>query len=255
MVKNNKNLKKQSEFYLLPNLFTTAALFFGFFSILNAMNGKFEFAALAIFLALVMDGLDGRVARLTNTESKFGAEYDSLSDMVSFGVAPALVMYVWALKPLGKIGWIGAFIYCACAAFRLARFNTKLDMSEKKYFFGLPSPAAAALIAAFIWVCIDNGISGNDTFFNFFQMQWFAWIMILIAALSMVTDIKYYSGKDLNLRNSVPSVSILLIVLAFSLLSHSPAEIIFIILLGYLLSGYANFFKENFNVKQNTKKK
>jgi len=240
---------------LLPNLFTTAALFFGFFSILNAMNGKFEFAALAIFLALVMDGLDGRVARLTNTESKFGAEYDSLSDMVSFGVAPALVMYVWALKPLGKIGWIGAFIYCACAAFRLARFNTKLDMSEKKYFFGLPSPAAAALIAAFIWVCIDNGISGNDTFFNFFQMQWFAWIMILIAALSMVTDIKYYSGKDLNLRNSVPSVSILLIVLAFSLLSHSPAEIIFIILLGYLLSGYANFFKENFNVKQNTKKK
>jgi CDP-diacylglycerol--serine O-phosphatidyltransferase len=126
---------------------------------------------------------------------------------------------------------------------------------EKKYFFGLPSPAAAALIASFIWVCIDNGISGNDTFLNFFQMQWFALVMILIAALSMVTDIKYYSGKDLNLRNSVPSVSILLIVMGFSLLSHSPAEIIFIILLGYLLSGYVNFFKENFKFEKNRKTK
>jgi CDP-diacylglycerol--serine O-phosphatidyltransferase len=243
--------KNQNGFYLLPNLFTTASLFFGFFSILNAMNGKFEFAALAIFFALVMDGLDGRVARLTDTESKFGAEYDSLSDMVSFGVAPALVMYVWALEPLGKLGWIGAFFYCACAAFRLARFNSKLDVSEKKYFFGFPSPAAAGLIAAFIWVCIDNGVSGNDIFLNFFEMKWFAWVMILIAALSMVTDIKYYSGKDLNLRNSVPSVSILLIVFVFSLLSHSPAEIIFIILLGYLVSGYAIYFRENFKFQKN----
>jgi CDP-diacylglycerol--serine O-phosphatidyltransferase len=251
----NKKNKDQRGFYLLPNLFTTAALFFGFFSILNAMNGKFEFAALCIFFALVMDGLDGRVARLTNTESKFGAEYDSLSDMVSFGVAPALVMYIWALKPLGKIGWIGAFIYCACAGFRLARFNTKLDIPEKKYFYGLPSPAAAALVAAFIWVCIENGVSGNDIFFNYFQMKWFGWIMIIIAALSMVTDVKYYSGKDINLRNSVPSVSILLIVLAFSMLSHSPAELIFIALIIYLFSGYVNFFKENFKLEKSKKKK
>ena len=143
-IKNNKkDMLGKKGFYLLPNIFTTASLFAGFYAIVQAMNGAFDHSAIAIFIALILDGLDGRVARLTDTESDFGAEYDSLSDMVSFGAAPALVIYVWALNPLGKFGWIIAFIYCACAAFRLARFNVKLDIENKKYFSGLPSPAAA----------------------------------------------------------------------------------------------------------------
>src|SRR5512137_6663 len=143
--------------YLLPNLFTTAALFFGFFAIVQAMNSHFEQAAIAIFVAMVLDGLDGRVARLTHTTSEFGAQYDSLSDMVSFGVAPALVMYEWALKDMGKLGWIAAFVYCVGAALRLARFNTNIDVVDKRYFQGLPSPMAAALLAGLVWVFDDLG--------------------------------------------------------------------------------------------------
>ena len=159
-LKNNKrDILGKKGFYLLPNILTTASLFAGFYAIVQAMNGSFDHSAIAIFIALILDGLDGRVARLTQTESDFGAEYDSLSDMVSFGAAPALVIYVWALNPLGKLGWIVAFIYCACAAFRLARFNVKLDMENKKYFSGLPSPAAATLLASFIWISFDNGIN------------------------------------------------------------------------------------------------
>ncbi len=146
--KNKENLLRNKigkhTFYLLPNFITTASLFSGFYSIVQAMNGKYELAAIAIFIAIIMDGLDGRIARLTHTESAFGAAYDSLSDMVSFGVAPALILEVWALKPLGKLGWIAAFVYCCCAAFRRAPFNARLEQDEKKYFFGLPSPAAAA---------------------------------------------------------------------------------------------------------------
>ncbi len=237
-------------FYLLPNLFTTSALFAGFYSIVQAMNGAYDHAALAIFVALIMDGLDGRVARLTNTQSAFGAEYDSLSDMVSFGVAPALIVYVWALQPLGKLGWIAAFIYCTCAAFRLARFNVKLDIDNKQFFFGLPSPAAAALLASFIWISFDNDISGNEIFLGFFEMQWFAFILTIFAALSMVTDIRYYSGKDINLRKSQPFMAILLIVFIFGLISHNPAEIIFIAIAGYALSGYFMFFKKKLLIKK-----
>ena len=148
--------------YLLPNLFTTGALFAGFFAIVQTMNNKFEVAAVAIFIAMVLDGLDGRVARLTHTQSEFGAEYDSLSDMVSFGVAPSLVVYEWALKGLGKWGWFAAFIYCCATALRLARFNTNIDVVDKRYFQGLPSPAAAALVAGFVWVMLDYGISSLD---------------------------------------------------------------------------------------------
>src|SRR5258706_16390909 len=144
--------------YLLPNLFTTAALFFGFFAIVQAMNNRFETSAIAVFVAMVLDGLDGRVARLTHTQSEFGAQYDSLSDMVSFGAAPALIMYEWALKDLGKLGWIAAFVYCAGAALRLARFNTNIDVVDKRYFQGIPSPAAAALLAGLVWVFDDLGI-------------------------------------------------------------------------------------------------
>src|SRR5450830_2082894 len=148
--------------YLLPNLFTTAALFAGFYAIVQAMNARFEQAAVAIFIAMVLDGLDGRVARLTHTQSEFGAEYDSLSDMVSFGAAPALVMYEWALKSMGRTGWIAAFVYCAGAALRLARFNTNIAVVDKRYFQGMPSPSAAALIAGFILMMLDLAVSGLE---------------------------------------------------------------------------------------------
>ena len=230
---------RERSIYLLPNLFTSAALFAGFYAIVQAMNGRFEHAAVAIFIAMVLDGLDGRVARLTHTQSAFGAEYDSLSDMVSFGVAPALVIYVWALKPLGKLGWIAAFIYCSCAALRLARFNTKLDDSDKRFFQGLPSPAAAALLAGLVWVSYDNGASGNEVFFDWIRMNWIAWAITLFAGLTMVSDLRYYSGKDFNLRRSVPFVVILLVVLAFVLISYSPPVVLFAIFLLYGISGYA----------------
>ena len=255
MAQKNENLKKDNagkkKFYLLPNLFTTASLFAGFYSIVQAMNGRYDHAAIAIFVALILDGLDGRVARLTNTQSAFGSEYDSLSDMVSFGVAPALVIYVWALQPLGRLGWIVSFIYCTCAAVRLARFNIKLDLDNKKYFSGLPSPAAATLLASFIWISFDNGISGNEIFLGFFQMQWFALIITLFVALSMTTDIRFYSGKDINLRKSQPFITIFLIVLLFGLISHNPAEIIFIIAFGYALSGYFALMKNKIKKNKN----
>lgn len=226
--------------YLLPNLFTSAALFSGFYAIVSAMNFKYEQAAIAIFVAMVMDGLDGRVARMTNTQSAFGAEYDSLSDMVSFGVAPALIMYVWALKPLGKIGWIAAFIYCACAALRLARFNTKLEdpFQDKRFFQGLPSPAAAALLAGFVWVSYEYGISGREIFFGAIKMQWLAWGLTVFAAGSMVSDLSFYSGKDVNLKKSVPFVAVLAIMLGFVLVSYSPPEVLFTVVFVYALSGY-----------------
>ena len=233
-----ENGLRERSIYLLPNLFTTAALFAGFYAIVQSMNGRVEHAAVAIFIAMVLDGLDGRVARLTNTQSAFGAEYDSLSDMVSFGVAPALVLYVWALQPLGKLGWIAAFIYCVCAALRLARFNTKLDESDKRYFQGLPSPAAAALLAGLVWVAYDNGITGTEVFFGWLQMKWLAWIITIFAGLSMVSDLRFYSGKDINLRSSVPFVAVLLIALAFVLISYSPPVVLFAVSLLYALSGY-----------------
>ena len=215
-----ENGLRERSIYLLPNLFTTAALFAGFYAIVQSMNGRFEHAAVA------------------NTQSAFGAEYDSLSDMVSFGVAPALVLYVWALQPLGKLGWIAAFIYCVCAALRLARFNTKLDESDKRYFQGLPSPAAAALLAGLVWVAYDNGITGTEVFFGWLQMKWLAWIITIFAGLSMVSDLRFYSGKDINLRSSVPFVAVLLIALAFVLISYSPPVVLFAVSLLYALSGY-----------------
>ena len=226
--------------YLLPNLFTSAALFSGFFAIVQAMNGHFELAAIAIFIAMVLDGLDGRVARMTNTQSAFGAEYDSLSDMVSFGVAPALILYIWALKPLGKLGWLAAFMYCACAALRLARFNTKLEdeHQDKRYFQGLPSPGAAALLAGFVWVSYEYGVSGRDVFFGILQWKWMAWGITVFAGASMVSDLRYYSGKDINLKHSVPFFVILGIMLVMVLVSYSPPEVLFFVMVVYALSGY-----------------
>jgi len=224
------NLRRRG-IYLLPNLFTTGALFAGFYAIVQAMNNRFEFAAVAIFIAMVLDGLDGRVARLTHTQSEFGAEYDSLSDMVSFGVAPSLVMYEWALKGLGKWGWFAAFIYCAATALRLARFNTNIDVVDKRYFQGLPSPAAAALVAGFVWVMLENHFTGQE-------MRWYAAVLTVFAGLSMVSNLPFYSFKDVNMRKSVPFVAIFLISLFFILISSYPPGVLFALFLIYSLSGY-----------------
>jgi len=226
----NPELKRRG-IYVLPNLFTTAALFAGFFAIVQAMQGDFERAAMAIFIAMVLDGLDGRVARMTNTQSAFGAEYDSLSDMVSFGAAPALVMYEWALKDLGRVGWIVAFVYCAGAALRLARFNTTLEVMDKRYFQGLPSPAAAALVAGLVWVMIVSGVAGTD-------IAWWACVMTLFAGVTMVTNVRFYSFKDINLRKSVPFFAIAAIALGFALISISPELTLFGFFVLYGLSGY-----------------
>ncbi|MCX8146196.1 MAG: CDP-diacylglycerol--serine O-phosphatidyltransferase [Azovibrio sp.] len=220
--------------YLLPNLFTTAALFFGFFAIVQAMQGNFERAAVAIFIAMVLDGLDGRVARMTRTQSAFGAEYDSLSDMVSFGVAPALVIYEWALSGMGRLGWIAAFIYCACAALRLARFNTTLEVIDKRFFQGLPSPAAAALVAGFVWVMMDFGVAGVD-------VRWLAAGITVFAGVTMVTSFRFYSFKDINLKKSVPFIVVAALVLAFVLVSSYPPGVLFGLFCIYALSGYVLF--------------
>ena len=219
--------------YLLPNLFTTAALFAGFYAIVQAMNQVFEQAAVAIFVAMVLDGLDGRVARLTRTQSAFGAEYDSLSDMVSFGAAPALVMYEWALKDLGRIGWVAAFVYCVGAALRLARFNTNLGVVDKRFFQGLPSPAAAALVAGFVWLASDNKIPVSA-----YGMPWVAAFLALYAGITMVSNVPFYSFKDINLRRSVPFAVILLIVLVFVLISTDPPIVLFLLFVAYGMSGY-----------------
>ena len=228
--RNSMNLRRRS-IYLLPNLFTTGALFAGFYAIVQAMNGRFEYAAVAIFVAMVLDGLDGRVARLTRTQSEFGAEYDSLSDMVSFGVAPALVMYEWAFKGMGKLGWFAAFIYCAATALRLARFNTNIAIVDKRYFQGLPSPAAAALVAGFVWVMLDYGFTGDD-------VRWYGAALTVFAGLSMVSNLPFYSFKDFNMRKSVPFVAIFLIALSFILISSYPPGVLFALFMAYAASGY-----------------
>jgi CDP-diacylglycerol---serine O-phosphatidyltransferase len=229
--------------FLLPNLFTTGALFAGFFAIVQAMNGRFEQAAVAIFVAMILDGLDGRVARMTNTQSAFGAEYDSLSDMVSFGVAPALVIYSFALKGMGKLGWIAAFVYCAGAALRLARFNTMLAVQDKRWFTGLPSPAAATMVAGFVWAMVDNHVRGDE-------VRLLAWGLTLFAGISMITNCRFYSGKDINLKRSVPFVVIVLVALSFSLVSIDPPIVLFLLLIVYGLSGYVYWLNRRFSRKR-----
>ncbi len=218
--------------YLLPNAFTTAALFCGFYAIVMAMNGQYFNASVAIFAAMVLDATDGRVARLTNTQSEFGAQYDSLSDMVSFGAAPALIVYEWALRGMGKLGWLAAFVYCAGAALRLARFNTNIGVVDKRFFQGLPSPAAAALVAGFIWLMDDLRIAGTD-------FSWLAWIITVYAGLTMVTNVPFYSFKDVNFKKSVPFIAVFLIVLIFVAVSSDPPKVLFGLFVIYGLSGYA----------------
>ena len=226
----NPELRRRG-IYVLPNLFTTAALFCGFFAIVQAMTGSFERAAVAIFVAMILDGLDGRVARMTRTQSAFGAEYDSLSDMVSFGVAPALVIYAWALKDMGRVGWIAAFIYCVGAALRLARFNTSLEVVDRRYFQGLPSPAAAALVTGFFWVMIDKSVAAAE-------VRWLACALVIFAGISMVSNLRFYSFKDVNLRRSVPFIFVVGIALSFAVLSYDTPVALFGLFVAYSLSGY-----------------
>ncbi|MBF0218347.1 MAG: CDP-diacylglycerol--serine O-phosphatidyltransferase [Gammaproteobacteria bacterium] len=223
---------KRRGIYLLPNLFTTAALFSGFYAIIAAFNGRFEPAVIAIFVAMILDGVDGRVARLTNTQSAFGAEYDSLSDMVSFGLAPAILIYAWSLSHLGKLGWIAAFIYTAGAALRLARFNTQLAEADKRFFQGLPSPAAAAIIAGMVWVSIDAEKLGVD-------FRWLAMLLTLFTGVLMVSNVRFYSFKKLDLHGRVPFVALLAMVLVFVLISLHPPQVLFATFIIYALSGPA----------------
>jgi len=226
--------KPRRGIYLLPNAFTTAALFCGFYAIVMGMNDNFEKATIAIFIAMVLDSLDGRVARLTNTQSEFGAQYDSLSDMVCFGAAPALVAYEWGLRGLGQWGWLAAFVYCACAALRLARFNTNIALVDKRYFQGIPSPAAAALVAGFMWTMTDLNISGTD-------MRWLIWVLTVLAGLTMVSNVPFYSFKDINLKKSVPFAVPFVLVMAYVLIVSDPPKVLFGLFVLYWLSGYAIF--------------
>lgn len=216
--------------YILPNLFTTASLFAGFFAIVQAINGHFESAPIAVFIAMVLDGLDGRVARWTHTESDFGVQYDSLSDMVSFGLAPALVMYEWALSGFGKLGWLAAFIYAACAALRLARFNTQVSTDRRQSFQGLPSPSAAAVVAGFVWLLQAYGPMGR-------ALEWVGLIITVLAAAAMVSNIRYHSFKQIDLKGRVPFMAVLAVVLLFVLISLDPPRVLFAMFLGYALSG------------------
>lgn len=219
--------------YLLPNAFTTANLFCGFFAIVQAMNQRFEFAAIAIFVALVMDGMDGRVARMTNTQSAFGEQYDSLTDMVSFGVAPALIAYEWVLKDLGKWGWLAAFVFCAGAALRLARFNTNIGVVDKRFFQGLPSPAAASLIAGFVWLAVDNKLPVKEL-----ALPWVMFALTIYAGITMVSNAMFYSGKALDVRYRAPFGVMILVILGFVLVSTDPPVALFGLFVAYAISGY-----------------
>ena len=249
--------------YWLPNLFTIVALFAGFYAIVQAMGARYEHAAIAVFVAMVFDGLDGRVARLTHTESAFGAELDSLSDMVSFGVAPALVVYHWALKDFAaiksvavlgpwlssKLGWIAAFVYCACAALRLARFNTTLDVGDKRFFQGLPSPAAACLVAGLVWALDRYQVAGAD-------VRWLAWGLTMFAGLTMVSSLKFYSGKDINLRKSVSCSVVVAIAMGLVFLiafASTLPELLLLLFSAYALSGYVIWLIDAVKRRSHTK--
>lgn len=229
--------------YVLPNLFTLAALFGGFYSIVMAMNGIFDQAAIGVFCAMVLDSLDGRVARMTNTQSAFGEQMDSLADMVSFGAAPALISYEWALKGLGRWGWIAAFVYCACAALRLARFNVNTAIVDKRYFQGLPSPAAAALVMGFIWWAIEMSYVGPS-------LSWWVFAFCLYAGLTMVTNVPFYSFKDFQMKKSVPFTAIVLIALIIAIININPPTVLFALFVIYGTSGYGVYIWRKYKGEQ-----
>ena len=223
--------KRRKGIYILPNLFTLAALFGGFYAVVMAMNGRFDLAAIGVFCAMVLDSLDGRVARMTNTQSAFGEQMDSLSDMVSFGAAPALIAYEWSLKGLGRWGWIAAFVYCACAALRLARFNVNTAVVDKRFFQGLPSPAAAALVTGFIWLMTEYAVKG-------YEVSWIMFGVALYSGLTMVTNVPFYSFKDIQMKKSVPFAVIVLIALGIAVINIHPPIVLFALFVIYGVSGY-----------------
>jgi CDP-diacylglycerol--serine O-phosphatidyltransferase len=222
--------------YVLPNAITLAALFSAFYGIIMASNGRFELACIAIFVAAVLDSLDGRVARMTNSQSAFGEQMDSLSDMVAFGAAPALIVYQWALQDLGRLGWIPAFVYIAGAALRLARFNVNIGVVDKRFFQGLPSPAAAAIVMSFIWVMDDAGFKGVS---RIDWIEWSAFGVTLYAGLSMVTNAPFYSFKVWGGRRTVPFAVLIVVMLTIALVALDPPRVLFGIFCLYGLSGYA----------------
>ncbi|MES2993957.1 MAG: CDP-diacylglycerol--serine O-phosphatidyltransferase [Pseudomonadota bacterium] len=222
--------------YMLPNAITLAALFSGFYAIVMAINGRFELSCIAVFCAAVLDSLDGRVARMTNSQSAFGEQMDSLSDMVSFGAAPALIVYIWGLKDLGKAGWIPAFVYIAGAALRLARFNVNIGVVDKRFFQGLPSPAAAAIVIGLVWVVDDAGFKGVS---QIPALAYTAFAVTLFAGLSMVTNAPFYSFKVVGSRRTVPFIVIVAIAIGIALVALDPPKVLFAIFCAYGLSGYA----------------
>ena len=230
-----EKIKTKSGIYLLPSIITTFALFAGFYSIVASINGDFTLAAISIMVAMLWDTLDGRVARLTNTQSTFGAEYDSLSDLVSFGVAPALLVYEWSLSDLGRFGWLAAFIYLACAALRLARFNTQVGASDKRYFQGLPSPASAGVIASMIWLKFWN--------FEYFDIgvvslsYYIGVIITILCGLLMVSNVRYFSFKEFNSTDKASFRFLLLTVLSLIVLLYKPNIVLFAGFFIYMLSG------------------
>ena len=252
MIEDKK--KRLPGVYLLPNLITTASLFSGFYSLIASINGEIITAVFAILIAMILDGLDGRIARLTNTQTSFGAYYDSLSDMICFGVAPAILLYIWSLSNFNvygwhwsKIAWIACFIYVAAAALRLARFNSKNQTQDKKYFIGLASPAAAAVVICYAWMVEDSGANINN--FN-----WLSLSILSILSFLMISNITYYSFKDFNIRHKVPHISLFIIVLILSFISFDPPLVLFSFFLLYALSGPSmliiRFIKKKKNLKQ-----
>ncbi|AGA34858.1 CDP-diacylglycerol--serine O-phosphatidyltransferase [Thioalkalivibrio nitratireducens DSM 14787] len=219
--------------FLLPNLFTTGVLFSGFFAIVSAINGDFMTAAIAVYVAMVLDGLDGRVARLTNTQSEFGAQYDSLSDLVAFGLAPALVVYLWQLHELGNLGWVAAFFYATAAALRLARFNSRLAVADKRFFQGLPSPASAAFVVGTVWVIEDMGAFAE----NPAVLMALALLVAVLAGVLMVSNLAYFSFKDMDFRHRVPFFVMLAVVGVLMLAALDPPKVLLAGFTLYALSG------------------
>ncbi len=229
MLKNKQSIRHRG-IYLLPNLFTTGAMFAGFYAMTSAINGRFETAAISIFVAMILDGLDGRVARMTNTQSEFGVQYDSLSDMVSFGVAPALVMYLWAFESMGKLGLFAAFVHTAGGALRLARFNTQVEVADKRYFQGLPSPAAAAILAGGLWISLEYG-------YDVESIKYLVLILTISTGLLMVSNFRYSSFKEIDLKGRVPFVVAIMVMLVIGFIMAQAQTILFFLALGYAVSG------------------
>lgn len=231
-----KRREGRSGIYLLPNLLTTASLFMAFYSIVSSLQGQYDSAAIAIFIGMITDGLDGRLARMTNTQTAFGAEYDSLSDMVTFGVAPALLLFSWDLHLLGKLGWLVSFMYTAAVALRLARFNTQLETADKRYFQGLSCTAAAGMISAYVWLCYQHDwpvgfVSGATV------------ILSVFAAVVMVSNVRYHSFKQIDFKGKIPFFYVLLVVILFMAVAANPSWVTFIAFTLYALSGPLQTFR------------